>query len=82
MLKTVLLGMLALTVVAAAIAVAKMGPRNIIGMIRYDWRQEGTLRVGDGAPDLELLELDGKTTARLSEHLGGRPCVLVFGSFT
>jgi hypothetical protein len=80
--KKVLLGILALVVVAAAIVVVKMGPRNIIGMIRYDRREEGALRVGDRAPDIEVLELDGKTRARLSQHLGGRPVVLVFGSFT
>ncbi len=59
------------------------GPRNLIGMIRYDQREEGTLKVGDKAPDVALLELDGKTPVRLAERLGGaRPTVLVFGSFT
>lgn len=77
-----LLGLLTLGGLAAAIVVARIGPRNIIGMIRYDQRQKGTLQVGDPAPDVELLALDGKTTARLSQHLGGRPVVLVFGSFT
>jgi hypothetical protein len=58
------------------------GPRNLIGMIRYDQREEGTLEVGDKAPDVALLELDGKTPIRLAERLGGKPTVLVFGSFT
>ena len=58
------------------------GPRNLIGMIRYDQREEGTLKVGDKAPDVALLELDGKTPVRLAERLGARPTVLVFGSFT
>jgi hypothetical protein len=58
------------------------GPRNLIGMIRYDQREEGRLKVGDKAPDVTLLALDGKTPVRLSERLGDRPTVLVFGSFT
>ena len=58
------------------------GPRNLIGMIRYDQREEGRLKVGDKAPDVTLLELDGKTPVELSERLGGKPTVLVFGSFT
>jgi hypothetical protein len=58
------------------------GPRNLIGMLRYDQREEGSLRVGDRAPDVGLLELDGRTPVRLSERLGGQPTVLVFGSFT
>lgn len=77
-----LLGLLTLGGVVAAIVVAKIGPRNIIGMIRYDQREEGSLRVGDRAPEVELLTLDGKTTSRLSQQIGGRPLVLVFGSFT
>jgi hypothetical protein len=58
------------------------GPRNLIGMLRYDQREEGSLRIGDRAPDVMLLELDGKTPVRLSERLGVRPTVLIFGSFT
>ena len=58
------------------------GPRNLIGMLRYDQRQEGSLRVGDRAPDVTLFALDGKTPVKLSSELGGKPTVLVFGSFT
>jgi hypothetical protein len=58
------------------------GPRNLIGMLRYDQREEGTLKVGDQAPDVTLLEIDGKTPVKLSDRLGGKPTVLVFGSFT
>ena len=58
------------------------GPRNLVGMIRYDQREEGRLKIGDKAPDVTLLALDGKTPVKLSERLGGKPTVLVFGSFT
>ena len=81
-LKRVLLGLLALILLAGAAFVVKMGPRNVIGMIRYDQREEGSLRVGDHAPDVTLLALDGSTQVPLSSKLGGRPSVIVFGSFT
>jgi hypothetical protein len=58
------------------------GPRNLVGMLRYDQRQEGSLKVGDPAPEVALLSLDGRTPVKLSERLGGKPTVLIFGSFT
>jgi hypothetical protein len=82
MLKIAIGTIVALVIVAAAIVVAKIGPSNLVGMIRYDQRSEGTLRVGDRAPNVRLLSLDGKTEARLLDRFGGRPVVLVFGSFT
>jgi hypothetical protein len=60
----------------------RIGPRNIIGMIRYDQRKEGSLKPGDAAPDVSLVSLDGKTPVRVSEQVGGKPLVLVFGSYT
>jgi hypothetical protein len=38
--------------------------------------------VGDDAPDARLLGLDGETRFHIRERTGGRPLVLVFGSFT
>jgi len=73
-------GIAALTLGAAA--VAYMGPRNVVGMIRYDKREEGRLSVGDRAPDVALVALDGSTPVHLSEKIGHRPLVLVFGSYT
>ena len=58
------------------------GPRNLIGMLRYDQREEGTLQVGDRAPDVSLVSLDGRTPVKLADQLGGKPTVLIFGSFT
>lgn len=67
---------------AGAALVAWMGPRNVIGMLRYDQRQEGSLRVGDRAPDVTLTALDGTTAVHLRDHIGKKPLVLIFGSFT
>jgi len=71
-------------VIAALLTLAAIciGPRNIIGMIRYDQRKEGTLKPGDTAPDVALVSLDGKTPVHLAERVGGKPLVLVFGSYT
>jgi hypothetical protein len=67
---------------AGAAMVAWMGPRNVIGMIRYDQRAEGRLEVGDAAPDVELFALGGERREKISSYIGDRPLVLVFGSFT
>ena len=58
------------------------GPRNLIGMLRYDQREEGRLRVGEPAPDAVLTALDGTTGVPLLADRGDKPLVLVFGSFT
>ena len=81
--KKILIGLGALVVLAVAgFTYMVGGPRNLIGMLRYDQREEGTLKVGDRAPDVTLLALDGATPVRLSDRIGGKPTVLVFGSFT
>lgn len=79
--KKVLLITGALLAAAVAFVVMKIGPRNVIGMIRYDQRRDGDLKVGDRAPDLQLVALDGRTRQAL---FAGRdkPTVLIFGSFT
>ncbi len=68
--------------IVGAFVAWRIGPRNIIGMIRYDQRKEGKLKPGDAAPDVALVSLDGKTPVRVSEQIGGKPLVLVFGSYT
>jgi hypothetical protein len=83
MLRKILIGIGALVVLAAAGFTYMIGgPRNLIGMLRYDQREEGTLRVGDRAPDVTVTALDGTTPVQLSSELGGKPTVLIFGSFT
>ena len=67
----------------AIVAVWKIGPRNVYGLARYGTqRREGDLMVGQLAPDVSLVSLDGKSRVRLAEWTGGRPLVLVFGSYT
>ena len=78
--KKILLAFVALVVVAAGVMVAKIGPRNVIGMLRYDQRRDGELKVGDRAPNAMLVGLDGKSRQPLLD--GAKPTVLVFGSFT
>ena len=69
--KKLLLGVGALALAAlGAVTYMIGGPRNLIGMLRYDQRQEGTLKVGDRAPDVALVALDGKTPVKLSERDG------------
>jgi len=66
----------------AGYMVVKIGPSNVIGMLRYDTRKEGALRVGSAAPDVTLHVVSGPGTMRIAERIGKRPLVLVFGSFT
>jgi len=82
MLKKILLALAFLILVAVAYAAYEIGPRNIIGMLRYDQRREGDYKVGDKAPDVVLKSLDGKSDVRLLDALRGKPLVLIFGSYT
>ena len=74
-------------IVVAAFAVLCLlagSPKDAVQMARYalPYMHGGNLKVGDGAPDVRLVELDGQTRFHLRDHLTGRPLVLVFGSFT
>jgi len=80
--KKIAIGLGLVVLLVAGIGVAYVGPRNVIGMIRYDKREEGKLKVGDRAPDVTLVGLDGKSNVRIADRIGARPLVLVFGSYT
>lgn len=80
--KKVILILGGLVVVAASAIVIRIGPRNVIGMIRYDQRREGDLKVGDRAPDALLVSVDGTSRQPLLEANANQPTVLIFGSFT
>ena len=72
----------------AALSVMAGGPKDAVEMVRFALPQMhvGALRVGDRAPDARLVALDGATRFhihdRISDRAGGRPLVLIFGSFT
>jgi len=72
----------AVVVLLGLAAVFMIGPQNLLGMLRYDQRQDGRLHVGDTAPNVELLSVDGARKEKLLAHVGDKPLVLVFGSFT
>ena len=80
--KKVLLVIVALVVAGAGVMVAKIGPRNVIGMALYDQRRDGDLKVGDRAPAAMLVSLDGKSQSPLFDASANKPTVLIFGSFT
>ena len=78
-----LLGLVAAVTIFAILVVWKIGPRNVYGLARYGTqRSEGDLRVGQRAPDVSLVSLDGRTRVRLASSIGSKPVVLVFGSYT
>lgn len=79
--KKLLLAFGVLVIGAAGVMVAKIGPRNVIGMIRYDQRRDGDLKVGDRAPAAMLVALDGKTRQPMLSP-SDQPTILIFGSFT
>jgi hypothetical protein len=80
------LGIVAFLLLAAFTVLSFMAgsPRDAYGMVRYalPHMHRGTLKVGDDAPDARLVALDGASGFHIRERTGGRPLVLVFGSFT
>ena len=77
-----LLGLAIVVVLAVTALFWVIGPRNVFGMLRYDQRREGNLRVGVPAPDVSLVSLDGRTPVRIASAIGEKPLVIVFGSYT
>lgn len=59
-------------------------PKDAYGMVRYAFphMHRGNLKVGDDAPDARLVALNGSDRFHIRERTGGKPLVLVFGSFT
>jgi hypothetical protein len=83
MLGKVLLVVVGVLVVIAGIAFFYIGPRNVIGVMTYGRQaRDGDIQVGDSAPDVTLVSLDGAEKRPLADWIGKRPVVLVFGSFT
>jgi hypothetical protein len=46
------------------------------------WARQGSLQMGDPAPDFTLSTHERTSRVTLSSHRGERPVVLVFGSYT
>jgi len=59
-------------------------PKDAYGMVRYalPHMRRGNLKVGDDAPDARLVALDGSDHFHIRERTGGRPLVIIFGSYT
>jgi len=60
-------------------------PKDALYMLRYalPHMHRGKLHPGDDAPDARLLALNGKEYFHLRERAGGgRPLMVVFGSYT
>lgn len=75
----------------AAFALALLGGVALLAQQgKHERPQEGTLKVGDAAPDFELKRLpaegekkaDPPEQVKLSSFQGKRPVVLIFGSYT
>jgi len=68
----------------AGLSVMAGSPKDAYGMVRYalPHMHRGKLKVGDDAPDARLVALDGRAHFHIRERIGGKPLVLVFGSFT
>ena len=83
MLGKIVLIILVVILVVAAVAFFYIGPRNVIGVLTYGQQaRDGDLQVGDAAPMVTLMDLDGQSARPLGDWVGIQPVVLVFGSFT
>jgi hypothetical protein len=73
-----------LLVAFIALSVMAGSPKDALYMVRYalPHMHRGNLKVGDAAPDAKLFALNGSDTFHVRERTGGKPLVLVFGSFT
>ena len=79
------LGLGTLLVIAyVALSVMAGGPKDALYMVRYalPHMHRGNLKPGDVAPDAKLFALNGADTFHVRERTGGKPLVMVFGSFT
>jgi hypothetical protein len=68
----------------ARIMAKAQGPWMLALPFRPLWSmaRAGRLRIGDPAPNFDLLTLDRQSRVRLASFRGEKPVVLVFGSYT
>ncbi len=59
-------------------------PKDAYDMVRYalPHMHRGKLRPGDNAPDASVLTLNGKDRFQIRDRIGGRPLMIIFGSYT
>ena len=77
----------AVVVIAGAfvgLSVMAGSPKDVYGLLRYalPHMHRGNLKVGDDAPDVRLVALDGANRFHIRERTGARPLVVIFGSYT
>ena len=78
-------GILGILVIAfIGLSLMAGSPKDAYGMVRYAFphMHRGKLRVGEDAPDVRLLALDGSSHFHLRERTGAKPLVVIFGSYT
>jgi hypothetical protein len=75
---TLAIGVLSVLTPNAASAQRRSGP----GKNALDKREQGTLKVGQKAPNIKLTTVKDKKPIKLSSFKGKKPVVLVFGSYT
>ncbi|MBV8514481.1 MAG: hypothetical protein JO260_04190 [Acidobacteria bacterium] len=73
-----------LVVAFIVLSVMAGSPKDAYGMVRYalPHMHRGKLRPGDNAPDASILTLNGKDRFQIRDRIGGRPLMIVFGSYT
>jgi len=73
-----------LILVFIGLSVMAGSPKDAYGMVRYalPHMHRGKLRPGDTAPDASVLTLDGKDRFQIRDRIGGRPLMIIFGSYT
>lgn len=80
------IGSAAVVIVGAFVGLSLMAgsPKDVYGLVRYalPHMHRGNLKVGDDAPDVRLVALDGASRFHIRERTGARPLVVIFGSYT
>jgi hypothetical protein len=80
------LAVLLIVLLATFLVLCKMAgsAKDAYGMVRYalPHMHRGNLKIGDDAPDARLLALDGSDHFHIRERTGGRPLIVIFGSYT
>ena len=73
-----------LVIAFAGLSFMAGSPKDVYGLVRYalPHMHRGKLRVGEDAPDVKLLALDGSSHFHLRERTGAKPLVVIFGSYT